>query len=283
MRLAAMLAVIWLSGCATAQPGLQSLPGRSLDECGLGGLERVRDLDVAIAIDASGSTADPSGSDIDGDGTIGKPRDSMTNRGDSLLSAQVAGIKSLIPEFRLRDLRLSIVSFSGRDRFDDPASPEPVPDAVRRNALTSDATELEAALERVLAKGSRGTANFAAAMHRSLAALYDGPELARRRGVVLLMSDSPTPVLPGPTQYLYRSLAGDPHGPFVHSDPNMAVAAKRAIRSRVAIHTFGLGEAADADPPHALSRVAGATGGQYRAVKDPARLHCYLMSALAQE
>jgi hypothetical protein len=62
----------------------------------------------------------------------------------------------------------------------------------------------------------------------------------------------------------------------------MAIAAKRAIRSRVVINTFGFGEAADADPPHMLSRIARATGGRYRAVKDPTELHCELMSALAQ-
>ena len=92
--------------------------------------------------------------------------------------------------------------------------------------------------------------------------------------------DSAAPVLPGPTQYLYRTQEGTPHGSFVRTDPHMAIAAKRAIRSQVVINTFGLGEAADAGPPHMLSRVAGATGGRYRAVKDPTELHCKLMSAL---
>jgi len=100
--------------------------------------------------------------------------------------------------------------------------------------------------------------------------------------VVLLLADSPTPILPGPTQYLYRTPEGDPHGPVVRTDPHMAVAAKRAIRSHVVINTFGLGEAADANLPHTLSRVAGATGGKFHAVKDPTVLHCKLMSALVQ-
>ena len=99
---------------------------------------------------------------------------------------------------------------------------------------------------------------------------------------MLFLSDSSVPVMPGPSQYLYRSWEGDPNGSFVYSDPHMAVAAKRAIRSRVPINTFGLGEAAAVEPPHALSIVAGATGGQYRPVEDATRLHCDLMAALAQ-
>jgi hypothetical protein len=284
MRWAPMLAVISLVSCAPAQPRLEALPTRSLDGCGPRGPEVTQGLDVAIAIDTSGSTADPSGSDIDGDGIVGEFRDGvMTDRADSLLAAQVAGIKSVVADSGLRDLRVSIVSFSGKDRFDDPASAERFPDAILRGALTSDTRELEIALDRVLEGGSRGTSNFAAAMRRSLEALGVGwsraPDDGRRR-VVLLLADSPAPVLPGPTQYLYRTPEGDPHGPIVRTDPHMAVAARRAIRSQVVFKTFGLGEAADADPPHMLSLVAGATGGRYRAVKDPTELHCNLMSAL---
>ncbi len=284
MRWAPMLAAISLVGCAPAQPGLDALPVRSLDECNPSGFKVTQGLDVAIAIDTSGSTADPSGADIDGDGTVGEFRDGvMTDRADSLLAAQVAGIKSVVADSGLHDLRFSIISFSGKDRFDDPVSAERFPDAILRGELTSDSRELEATLDRVLKGGSRGTSNFAAAMRRSLEALDVGwsraPADGRRR-VVLLLADSPAPVLPGPTQYFYRTLAGNPNGPFVRTDPHMAVAAKRAIRSHVVINTFGIGEAADADPPHMLSRVAGATGGQYRAVKDPTELHCKLMSAL---
>jgi hypothetical protein len=281
-----MLAAMWLVGCAPAQPGLDALPVRSVDECGLRGLGVAGKLDVAIAIDTSGSTADPSGSDINADGIVGEVRDAMmTDPGDSLLAAQVAGIRSVISAVDLRDLRLAIVSFSGKDRFDDPTSPERFPDAILRSELTSDPRVLEMTLDRVLKGGSRGTANFSAAMLRSLEALdvgwYRAPADERRR-VVLLLADSSTPVRPGPTQYLYRTSKEIPHGSVVRSDPQMALAAKRAIRSGVVINTFGLGGAADAEPPHALSHVAGATGGGYRAVEDPARLHCYLISALVQ-
>ena len=262
------------------------MPTRSLDECNLRGFKVTQGLDVAIAIDTSGSTADPSGADIDGDGAVGELRGGeMTDRADSLLAAQVAGIKSLVADGGLLDLRFSIVSFSGKDRFDDPVSAERFPDAILRTELTSDSRELEASLDRVLKSGSRGTSNFAAAMRRSLESLDVGwgraPADGRRR-VVFLLADSPTPILPGPTQYIYRTPEGDPHGPVVRTDPHMAVAAKRAIRAHVVINTFGLGEAADADPPHILSRVAGATGGRYRAVKDPTVLHCKPMSALVQ-
>jgi hypothetical protein len=281
-----MLVAISLVGCAPARPGLDALPTPSLDECNLSGFKLKQGLDVAIAIDTSGSTANPSGADIDGNGTVSEIRgDRMTDPADSLLAAQVAGIHSVVADSGLHDLRISIVSFSGRDRFDDPVSAERFPDAILRAKLTSDTRELEAALDRVFKRGSRGTSNFAAAMRRSLESLDVGwsraPADGRRR-MVLLLADSPTPILPGPTQYIYRTLEGDPHGPVVRTDPHMAYAAKRAIRSHVVINTFGLGEAAHADPPHMLSHVAGATGGRYRAVKDPTRLHCELMSALVQ-
>ena len=175
MRWAPMLAVISLVSCAPAQPGLEALPTSSLDGCGPRGLEVTRGLDVVIAIDTSGLTADPSGADIDGDGTVGELRDDvMTDRADSLLAAQVAGIKSVVADSGLHDLRLSIVSFSGKDRFDDPVSAERFPDAILRGELTSDSREIEAALDRVLKGGSRGTSNFAAAMRRSLEALGVG-------------------------------------------------------------------------------------------------------------
>jgi len=286
MRWAPILAVISLGGCAPAQPGLDELPARSLDGCHLRDLHAKPGVDVAIAIDTSGSTAAPSGADIDGNGTVGEFRGGvMTDRADSLLAAQVAGIKSMVAGGDLHDLRITLISYSGDDRFDDPATAKRFPDAILRGALTSDPRDLKAALERVLKGGSRGTSSFSAAMRRSLEALDVGwsraPSDGRRR-VVLLLADSPDPILPAPTQYFYRSRDGIPHGSYVRTDPRMATVAERAIRSGVVVNTFGLGPAAAEDPPHALSRVAGATGGRYRAVKDPTELHCLLMSALAQ-
>ena len=70
MRWAPMLVAISLLGCTPTQPGLDALPTRSLDECNPRGFKLTQGLDVAIAIDTSGSTANPSGADIDGDGDI---------------------------------------------------------------------------------------------------------------------------------------------------------------------------------------------------------------------
>jgi Mg-chelatase subunit ChlD len=282
MRWTALLLVVWLGGCAIQQPGLESVRGRSVEACGLGNLDRVRGVDAVVVIDSSASTAASSGSDVDQDGTVGGASLESRGLGDSLLAAQVASVKSLLPEIVRLDLRLSIVSFSGQERFDDPTTPK-LASAVLRGKLTSHPPEIETALVRVLASGSRGTADFAAAMSRSLDALTRGSRAdASRRSIVLLIADSPSPVMPGPTHYLYRAWNGDPNGPIVYSDPHMAAAAKRALRARVVFNTFGLGEAARAEQPHALSQVAGATGGRYRAVDDPAQLHCHLMAALAQ-
>jgi len=282
-RVAALLAAAWLGGCASSQPALEELPARSLDTCAAAAFELAQGLDVAIAIDTSDSSGDPSGQDIDGNGVVGEfRRTEITDRADTLLAAQVAGVKSLVADARLSDLRLSIVSFSGKYRFDDPVSADLRPAVLHHPALTDDERELEEALGRVLARGSRGTTDLSAALRRSIDALNVREEQdPPRQRVVLVMSNSPGPILPGPTVYLYWSrLDGNPNGPYVRFDPRLATQAKRAIQSQVVVNTLGLGAAAEADTPHTLSRVAGATGGRYQAVKDPTRLHCDLMSSL---
>jgi hypothetical protein len=282
------LAALLLAGCATPNPDIGALPARKLDECQLTRLEDLNRLDVAIAIDTSTNSADPSGFDIDEDGVIGVFRDSvMTDRGDSVLAAQVAGIKSLFEDERLRDLRLSIVAYSGRIRYNTEASPaayvSPSVAAVRTE-LTSDPRQLEAALNRVLARGSWGTVDYAPALRQSLKTLRRGTEgdaSEPRRQLVLFMSNTPTTVRPGASVLLYQMNSGNPNGPFVTSDPDLQVAAKEAIRRQIRIDTIGVGSAATVAPPHLLSIVAGATGGSYYAVPDPTRVHCALLAALA--
>jgi hypothetical protein len=271
MRNAALLAAIWLMGCAT--PGVDLLVPRRLEECGPGRLERVDGLDAAIAIDTSSSTARPSGSDIDADGTTGELHHGIpTDPDDSMLASEVAAVYSLLALLPERDLRLAIVGFSGRREVAEQASVVVRErEAVVHARLTSDPFALGEALRRVLRKGSRGNTDFAAAIRRSLRAL---PDDGRRR-VVLMISDSPEPVLPIPSHPSYRALR-----PFDGSDPDLQPVARQAIRSRVVVHTIGLGEAADTDPPHTLSRLAGATGGSYTSVSDPARLHCALLDSL---
>jgi hypothetical protein len=231
--------------------------------------------DVVIAIDRSTSTRNPTGWDLDGDGVVGEFRRSeYTDRGDSLLAAELAAVQRLIDVARLGGMRFAIVSYSGRHDFpleDSVTQRVDRSDARLEAELTDDLAALEAAVERVGDRGSDGASSFAPAMRLallSLSARSDSGEPARRRRV-LFLSDSPAPV-----RYA-------PMGRIAYDDARMEIEARRAIKSGVSFHSFGLGEAADAaDSPHALAQIAGATGGTYRAVSDPRNLYCQMLAAL---
>lgn len=274
MRTSTSLAALCLlSGCVGApRTDLGELPVQDVSRCDTPRLEGVAHLGVAIAIDASRSTANPSLADIDGDGRIGAIENSvMTDPADSLLSAEVAGIRSLLHALEGTGAQLSIVAFAGRLRHpaQDPGIGLVLPaQAVVVSPLTRDLGALEAGLGRVLERGAFGTTQFSAGMRVALRTLAEAPDPASRRSV-LLVSDSPHPFLVGASEDRL------PRG-----DPLMELAARRAIDAHVRIHTFGLGTAATAATPHSLSRIAGATGGTFQAVPDPTRLDCHLLSAL---
>src|SRR5262249_51789502 len=140
------------------------------------------------------STRDPTGIDIDGNGTIGEfQRSEYTDRGDSMLAAELAAVGRLIDAAQLDGMRFAIVSYSGRDDF-------PLYDSLNRHIdrrdarleapLTDDRAELEAAVARVARRGSEGASSFAPAMSLALTSLTTGAgEGAVRRRRVLFLSD----------------------------------------------------------------------------------------------
>jgi von Willebrand factor type A domain len=227
--------------------------------------------DVVIAIDRSTSTREPTGHDLDGDGTVGEFRQSRyTDHDDSMLAAELAAVDRLIEVARLGGMRFAIVSYSGRQDF-------PLEDSVtqrvdRRDArleaeLTDDPEALEAAVARVARRGADGASSFAPAMRLALRSLEAVESPASRRRV-LFLSDSATPVRFAPMDRIARD------------DPRMENEARRAIKSGVSFHSFAIGEAAEADNFHALAHIAGATGGTYRPVPDPRALYCQMLAAL---
>ena len=233
--------------------------------------------DVVIAIDRSTSTRNPTGIDIDGDGLIGEFRESrFTDTGDSLLAAELSAVERLIEVAELGGMRFAIVSYSGRKDFpleDSVTQHVDRSDARLEAALTDDLDALEAAVARVGDRGSDGASSFAPAMRLALRSLNarnrPEPDDPPRRRRVLFLSDSPTPVRYGPMEAI------------LYDDARMEVEARRAIRSGVSFHSFGLGPAAGAaDSPHALAQIAGATGGTYQPVPDPRDLYCQMLAAL---
>jgi len=254
-------------GCATPPP--ETLPPASASDCTGGPAGPITAVDVAIAIDASSSTRFPSQTDVDHDGKTGRYTGGVvTDRDDSLLVAQIAEIRSLVQSATPYGARFSIVTYSGPKNL-----PVGLPVyAIVRSELTADPAQIDHGLGLALAGGSNGTSDFTGAMRRALQTLLDAPpERPETRRFIFLLSDSPHPILPQPY----------PLVKYPNNDPRMKSAAIRAIEAGVRIHTFALGDAAKAESPNALTRIAGATGGRYYPVERPDRLHCDLFAALA--
>jgi hypothetical protein len=225
---------------------------------------RAEPLDLAIVIDTSISTLDPSGADVDGDGVVGELElggqgdrfQASSDPGDSVLSAELGASRWLIAYLANADVRFSLVVFS------DEAS------EVAR--LEDEQETLANALHEIAGSGGKGTTRFSAGMGLAVDTLTSSSEqMEDRRRVVLFMSDSAYPSFEGAD------------GQRRVADPEMKAAAERAIEASIVFHTFGLGTAARPSARHSLSRIAGATGGQYYAVEDAATLHCQLLAALA--
>jgi von Willebrand factor type A domain len=265
-----------LAACAGSRAHAPvAIPLAAPERCQQGAPVEILAADVAIAIDRSTSTREPTGLDLDGDGVVGAYEGSeYTDRGDSLLAAELAAVRRLVEAATLEGMRFAIVSYSGQDDF-------PLEDSVtqrvdRRDArleaeLTDDRSALEAAVARVGDRGNDGSSSFAPAMRLALRSLSarDGSDEPARRRRVLFLSDSQTPARYAPMER------------FAYDDARMEVEARRAIKAGVAFHSFGIGAAADsADIPHALAQIAGATGGTYRAVPDPRDLYCQMLAAL---
>jgi len=276
MALGELLLLLATAACAgvpdeavTSQPmpGIETFPVRSLSGCGEPG--PVGPADVVVVIDASYSTVDPTGVDVNGNGVVGHFQlgrslsVTSTDPGDSYLGAQVVAVRSLVLGIRGPGLRFAIVAFRG-----------PLPGGSRRSReresvtvhseLTRDRDSLESGLDRVLEGGSFASTDFAAAIVVATRLLEESAGAER---TVLFMSESSKPSIPG---------SG---GQVEHRDPRIDTATRLARTLRVTIHTFELRQ------PHSegdLGRIARDTGGTYQAISELEELHCALARPLAR-
>lgn len=276
--IAAALALLLWTACADRPSG----PYRDAEPRDCAGgvpLGEVPAMDVAIVVDTSMSTQYPSGLDVDEDGLVGDFRHSeITDPDDSWLALQVSAVRRLLGELMPRGVRFAIVSYAGQKDYpleDSRNQYVPRDDGRILVELSGDPAQLDVALDRILKAGSDGNTSFAPAMKLALRAVTPDPDntdpdprtgpVLRR---VLFLSDSPTPVRRAPDERLERL------------DSRMKIEAERAIEAGVPIHTFAIGDAARASPPHSLDQIAGATGGVFRAVRDAQYLHCHLLGVL---
>jgi hypothetical protein len=233
-----------------------------------------RRYDVAVVIDTSGSTTAPTGVDVDGNGTIGRPRLGAlgglldlgsTDPGDSILAAEIAAARSLLRGLDPRNTRVALITFAGEPiggggMFDSGR----VRDAsITEEPLTSDYGRLDRALTRVRARGPRGMTHIAAGVDQAtieLLGLRGGLSEAdpSSEKIVLFFTDG-QPTLP--------------YNQGSEAENNRAVlrAAQRARRAGIRIHSFAIGPEALAGPVSTVE-MAAITDGQFTPVRHPGLL-----------
>lgn len=233
-----------------------------------------RKFDVVMVLDTSGSTAEASGGDIDGNGVVGKP--SMggvgavfglgsSDPGDSILAAEVAAAKRLLQGLDPRNTRVSVVTFAGNPPDDGGGFlRRGVPNAaITEEPLTTDFKRIARALDRVRARGPEGSTHIAAGLDQAtieLLGLEGGLSKPDRNSekIVLFLTDG-QPTLP--------------YGPGADAENVRAVlrAADRARKAGVRVHTFAIGPEALSGPVSTVE-MAARTEGYFTPVRSPGDL-----------
>ena len=239
------------------------LAGRALAV--LGDYQR---FDVLLVLDTSGSTAEMTGADINGNGIVGRGGlrglFNPTDPGDSILAAEVEAARQMLRGLDARSTRVGLVTFAG----DPPGqggmfSRRPRKAAITEEPLTSNYARIERALDDVFERGPDGMTNMAEGLDLAwveLTGLKGGlSEPDRDSEKVILFFTDGQPTLP--------------YEPFFESDNVKAVlrAADRAKRMNVKIHSFAIGPEA-LDGPVAAVEMASRTGGYFTPVRHPADL-----------
>ena len=224
-------------------------------------------VDVVFLIDSSGSTADPSGADVNANGRVGRNILVVhnTDRGDSILGAEVASARKLLQRFDPSNTAVAVVSFDGerttgwgnvRGRF--------IPDAIVEQPLTSDFRLVDAALQRIFDRGPDGGTNMAEGVRVAMNELTGFQSASRpRRGAdrsIYLFTDG-FPTLP----FL---------GLFAAERRNIELTvfyAETAGRVGIKVHAFAVGKDA-LSRPLATVDIARVSGGMFVPVPDPGKL-----------
>jgi hypothetical protein len=241
------------------------LAGRALAQRG-----DFKRFDVALVLDTSGSTAEATGVDVNGNGIVGASgiRGLFRNGddpGDSILAAEVLAALRLLERFDPRNVRVSVISFSGSPPAGSGGGvvislgPGPVPSAVTEVPLTGDFDEVGRALFRVLQRGPYGGTHIAAGLDQATI------ELLGLRGSI----SEPDPKTEKVVVFLTDGLPSLPTGVESYDVRACLRAAERARRAGVKVHTFAIGPEA-LSGPMATVEMARRTGGAFTPVRNPA-------------
>jgi hypothetical protein len=222
-------------------------------------------FDIVFVIDTSDSTAEPSGADIDGNGIVGERRGAKylsilgrvlplpnTDKGDSVLAAEIAGCRVLLKQLDPRTTRVGVISFAGD-------SNALTPDAQTEVPLTSDYAKVERALDSIFRRGPEGMTNMVAAMNLATIELlgtqsaYSTRREGAKRVVMFLTDGQPTLPLEG------ASL----------QNAKMAIQqAVRAAKLDIRVDTFAIGEEALSEPV-VVVEMARVSNGVFTPVRNP--------------
>jgi hypothetical protein len=235
----------------------------------------LRGFDVAIVIDTSLSTIEPTGADVNGNGIIGSPQLGPVSSlfdaagddpGDSILAAELAAARRLLHELDPRSTRVALITFAGElepapKRLFFPRSA--APPAVTREPLTREFARIERALDQLLASEPAGVTHMAAGVDQAVRELLGQPGARSTpdpgtEKVVLFLTDG-QPTLP--------------YGPGRDAENVRAVldAADRAREGGIRVHAFAIGPEALAGPI-ATVELAARTQGHFIPVRDPGDL-----------
>jgi len=226
-------------------------------------------FDLFLVIDTSSSTNQPSGTDVDGDGELGVASHEADRRstdpGDSILAAEVAAARQVVAGLDPKRTRVGVVTFAGEALLRYPgdlARPPVRRAAFTQEPLTSDYRRVHAALYELGRSEPHGMTHMAAGI--DLATL----ELLGLAGSV----GSPAP---DSTKMILFFTDGQPTLPSLASEAAnvgaVQLAADRARRAAVRIHSFAIGPEA-LEGPVAAVEMAAITRGLFTPVPDPGRL-----------
>jgi hypothetical protein len=226
-------------------------------------------FDLFLVIDTSESASQPSGVDVDGDGELGvatseaDPR--STDPGDSILAAEVAAAEQVVDGLDPKRTRVGVVTFAGEAvvQFLRELDRPPVRRAaLTQEPLTSDYRRVRDALGELSRSEPYGLTHMAAGI--DLATL----ELLGLAGSVGSRD-------PDSTKLILFFTDGQPTLPYLTSESGnvgaVRVAAYRARRAGVRIHSFAIGPEA-LEGPVAAVEMAAVTRGLFTPVRDPGRL-----------
>jgi hypothetical protein len=228
--------------------------------------DRSKRFDVALVLDTSGSTSEPTGADINGNGVIGaRPRGRIgslfggsTDEGDSVLAAEVVAARQILRDLDPRTTRVAVITFAGGD-----SGKEAGPPAVTRQPLTSEYARIENSLNFILRTEPHGQTHISGAVDhatRELMGLYGSrsEKVVGSEKLVFFFTDG-QPTLP--------------FGPLAQADNTRAVrrSALTAKKAGIRIHSFAIGSEALAGPIASVE-LADMTGGSFIPVRHPGEL-----------